>query len=855
MKDTDRPLSHLTWVLGLEPRKFGGIERLCVGIARGASARGVRADFVFECAPTPVVAAALEEHSASWHVVPRVGDLRARASIALAWHLWKSKPDAVHLHFCEFYVPFFLIARSLGIRLIGTYHVSGTPARPTRIRQIWKRFRHRLFEGSLTAITAVSASARRKFVSDYWENPNRVAIVHNGIGPTSRIMRTESARALAEQRRSPRMIFVGALIREKGAHIAVNALAKTRQSHSDTTLTIVGEGPERSNLEQLAATLGVAESVSFLGLRDDVPELFCEHDIAVVPSIWHEAFGYVILEAMAASCPVIASDVGGIPEIIRNGEDGLLVVADDAEVLAQAVVRLWNAPDLRARLVAFALTRVDSVFSIDHVVGEYWKVYDRAFAGSKPNSVNSASGHSRQQPDKGAQMRKGHDAQRPVLLLAYHFHPSNAIASRRCTAFARHLVSERRPTIVVSAFEGLADSSSQLDLNGLTSVPVAPAERGAILGLLIRLNRSLRKSPDRPSSEPASHSAHQQRWLARSFWSLVQIVDRHKRWSWRAAAAGVQAAREHDAQMVIVSGPPWSSVVAGLWVATRCKLPLVVDFRDPWFDFFLSETQRVPPLRAIEEWLETMVLDRAAAVVCTAPALAERLVARHPGVAAKIHVVMNGFDGPVHSRPASTDHRLSILFAGELYLNRDPFPFLRALEQLLARADIDASRINVTFVGECAVHRGQRLDNWLKGKRAAAVVQILPLMPANEVTQMIATSSLLLNFAQRTPLAIPAKTFEHMASGREVLAFCDRDGDTARVVAGVSGVTCIHTDDVDAIAEVLAGIYHRHVVLNTLTAPDPRQITCFSRRYQNDRFTEVLDSVCDGPMLAASPQN
>jgi glycosyltransferase involved in cell wall biosynthesis len=367
--------SRLTWVVGLEPIKMGGFERTCVEVARGARQRGSQVDFVFECEPCTALAAALSEHSARWKVVPRVGSLGVRATIALSVHLWRIKPNAVHLHFCPFYVPFFVVARCLSIPIIATYHYSGTPAPSSGIRGAIKRLRRNLFGGSLARITAVSASARNKFVVDYCETTRPVAIVYNGIAQSSFAQTKRTQLANGSELDSPRIIFVGALIREKGAHVGISALAEARRVVPQMTLTIVGDGPERSNLERHAEELGVAGLVSFLGLRGDVSRLFAGHDIAIVPSIWQEAFGYVVLEAMAAECPVVASDVGGIPEIVRDGVDGVLVPPADVAALAGALVRLWKAPQERATLVARARAKVDDVFSLRHVVGQYWGTY------------------------------------------------------------------------------------------------------------------------------------------------------------------------------------------------------------------------------------------------------------------------------------------------------------------------------------------------------------------------------------------------------------------------------------------------------------------------------------------------
>jgi glycosyltransferase involved in cell wall biosynthesis len=126
------------------------------------------------------------------------------------------------------------------------------------------------------------------------------------------------------------------------------------------------------------------EAAREAGRRDDAPAIIADHDVAVVPSIWHEAFGLVVLEAMVANCAVIASNIGGIPEIVRNGIDGVLVPPADADALAAAIIRLWHAPAQRAALIASARNRASSIFALDRMIRRYWDIYRDASTAAQP---------------------------------------------------------------------------------------------------------------------------------------------------------------------------------------------------------------------------------------------------------------------------------------------------------------------------------------------------------------------------------------------------------------------------------------------------------------------------------------
>ena len=133
---------------------------------------------------------------------------------------------------------------------------------------------------------------------------------------------------------------------EKGHPTLLEAWPLVLHAVPDAYLLIVGEGSRRDALEAQARELRIAHRVVFTGRRDDVPAVTAALDVAVLPS-YREAQGMAILEAMALSRPVVASNVGGIPEMIEDGVTGLLVPPHDAEALSAAIVRLLNEPSAR----------------------------------------------------------------------------------------------------------------------------------------------------------------------------------------------------------------------------------------------------------------------------------------------------------------------------------------------------------------------------------------------------------------------------------------------------------------------------------------------------------------------------
>ena len=160
-------------------------------------------------------------------------------------------------------------------------------------------------------------------------------------------------------------VFAGRLGRQKAVGVLLTALADV----DGVSLIVAGDGPERGALERRVSELGLDGRVRFLGSvpRETVLRLFRAGDASVLPSAW-ENFPHTVVEALAVGCPVIASAVGGVPEVVRDGENGLLVAPGDASALGDAISRFFADPGLRERLSAAAAGSVagyseDAVFA------------------------------------------------------------------------------------------------------------------------------------------------------------------------------------------------------------------------------------------------------------------------------------------------------------------------------------------------------------------------------------------------------------------------------------------------------------------------------------------------------------
>ncbi|MBD3387397.1 MAG: glycosyltransferase [Candidatus Altiarchaeales archaeon] len=198
---------------------------------------------------------------------------------------------------------------------------------------------------------------------------SKVHFIPNGVDP-------ELFCHAGREAHGRRIITAGVLVDKKGHKYLIEALKKVKESYPDVELTVVGDGPLRGELEGQALRAGVADNVRFLGFRDvrELPSLFASSDVFVLPSL-SEGMPLVLLEAMSVGRAVVASNVDGVPDVIEDGVNGLLVEPARPDLLADALNRLLGDDALLARLSENARQRVLSGFTWDVISSETHKVY------------------------------------------------------------------------------------------------------------------------------------------------------------------------------------------------------------------------------------------------------------------------------------------------------------------------------------------------------------------------------------------------------------------------------------------------------------------------------------------------
>jgi glycosyltransferase involved in cell wall biosynthesis len=248
-----------------------------------------------------------------------------------------------------------IAATLAGARIIYTKHgLAAAEEQAIQVRTpgtLLKRAAVRLFAHR---IVAVSEAVKRSLVGA-GADPERVRVIPGGI-------ELETYATVAPP--VPGVVAtLGRLSREKGMDVLVEAMAQLK---GEARLVIGGDGPQREALVQQVQALGLQESVTFAGFVDDVPAFMGQTGLFVSASR-SEGLGLVILEAMAAGRPVVGTQVGGVPEVVVDGETGILVSPEDPAALACAIRRILGDPALAQRLGAAGRKRVDEVYSAGHM--------------------------------------------------------------------------------------------------------------------------------------------------------------------------------------------------------------------------------------------------------------------------------------------------------------------------------------------------------------------------------------------------------------------------------------------------------------------------------------------------------
>jgi len=286
----------------------------------------------------------------------------------LFWFIKENGIEIVHTHTRVTQVMAGALSVLTGARHVSTCHGFFKP-----------RFGRRLFECWGRRVVAISEAVREHLVNDFKVKKSRIKVIHNGIDQEAfkKVYSDEEKKAMRKEvglRDGPVIGIIARLSSVKGHKFLIRAMKIVTEKIRDAQLLIVGEGEEEVALKALVSQLGLGDCVVFTRTVLDTSWVHAIIDVFVLPSI-QEGLGLVLLEALCCGRPVVASDVGGIYSVIKDGITGLMVPPKDPEALADAVLRLLEDREFADRLARNGQEMVRAHFTLEEVAKKVERVY------------------------------------------------------------------------------------------------------------------------------------------------------------------------------------------------------------------------------------------------------------------------------------------------------------------------------------------------------------------------------------------------------------------------------------------------------------------------------------------------
>jgi glycosyltransferase involved in cell wall biosynthesis len=378
-------MSGILFLANLNPNKFGSLEESVQFLGIELIRYGHKCYFGSISPPEQLVAAKLAEAGVVLLTIP-VGSAastgflaRIRQAANLQRLIRDHRIDLVHVNLTGITDPALLGIFFSRVRIVFTDHFSGAAKKRTGVKKIIFRCIHWVVALRVSRYVGISEFVRRRLKITHHVSGAKTETIYNGVN-VKRFKprdRADARRMLGIPQQRKVLLSVAMLIPEKGVQYLIDAAALLVNDFRETEMLVLlaGEGWCQSDLEQRAEKLGIADRIQFLGRRSDVETLTAAADIVVVPSVWQEGFGLIIAEAMASGRPVVATDVGGISELIDDGKNGLLVKPEDSRALAGAINSLLK-DEPKCRLLAdAALIRTHKQFSLSQQVARLVRLY------------------------------------------------------------------------------------------------------------------------------------------------------------------------------------------------------------------------------------------------------------------------------------------------------------------------------------------------------------------------------------------------------------------------------------------------------------------------------------------------
>jgi glycosyltransferase involved in cell wall biosynthesis len=369
---------------------YYGAESMLVTLAEAHQRIGIRTSIaVFEdtrVSPRASISTKAGERGIATHAIPCSSRWDITTVRCIRRLLMEERPDILHCHGYKADLYGFAAARGLGIALVSTCHSWPDRRVIMRAYAAADRLILRWFDQVTTPSSEVAAILHRSGVKRA-----KVTVVANGVD----VERFQGAEpTLRHELPGVLKHLIGSVARlvpVKGGAVLLQAAKQILSVCPETAFVFAGEGTSRRDWQTLAEQLGIAERVFFVGARSDMAAVYASLDVLALPS-FAEAMPMCLLEALSAGCPVVATNVGDVANVIRPGVTGLLIRPGDVAALTDAILEIILNPSAAAQRVKEGRALVASTYSATVMVHNYSTIYERALSTRARTLVPAADG-------------------------------------------------------------------------------------------------------------------------------------------------------------------------------------------------------------------------------------------------------------------------------------------------------------------------------------------------------------------------------------------------------------------------------------------------------------------------------
>jgi glycosyltransferase involved in cell wall biosynthesis len=380
---TSNHMPTLVSVFGVEPRRIGGTETFARELSLQLGERGWKSVLCFLSEPTEEVRRFLDLPNTSLGVYASVKDGSLKTGRNLAGITRDHRPEILHLHFTGFLNLYSWIARLQSVKKVFfTDHHSRSAGYVPARAPFWKRSAARFVNGPLTKVISVSNYGYECMTAFDLLPRNRFKMIYNGVDLTR--VKTDSQRALDFRRRYSippgRAIVtqVSWVIPEKGISDFLETARLVTTQNRNVQFVLVGDGAYREQYMKDAAAMGIEDRVTWTGMVEDPfgEGVFAAADVVCQFSRWEEVFGWMIAEAMAHGKPIVATRVGGVPELVSEGLSGFLVERNDTADAGEKLMLLLQDSKLRREMGDAGRKLVAGKFDLKTNVAQLIELYN-----------------------------------------------------------------------------------------------------------------------------------------------------------------------------------------------------------------------------------------------------------------------------------------------------------------------------------------------------------------------------------------------------------------------------------------------------------------------------------------------